>query len=151
MIVVIDTNVLLTTFKPTHRNHNIFRAWTTGRFAWAVATDILLEYEEIMTRLGSAAYAAQALRTVSMIGTLRSGSLIHVSPSFFFRTISADRDDDKFADCAIAANADFIITGDKHFNVLIGSGFKPQPITPENFIARHLAGYPASYRVPPRS
>lgn len=33
-----------------------------------------------------------------------------VSPSFFFRSISSDRDDDKFADCAIAANADFIIT-----------------------------------------
>ena len=140
MIVVIDTNVALAMFKPSHRNHLIFRAWSMGRFAWAVTTDILLEYEEIMTRLGSAAYAAQAMRTVATIGSLRSGSLLHISPAFFFRTISADRDDDKFADCAIAAHADFIITSDQHFNVLIGSGYKPQPITPEEFIARHLAG-----------
>lgn len=140
MIVVIDTNVALTMFKPTHRNHALFRAWTSGRFAWAVATDILFEYEEIMTRLGSAAYAAQVMSTVSAISSLRIGSLIHVSPSFFFRTISADRDDDKFADCAITAHTDFIVTSDKHFNVLIGSGYKPQPIMPEAFITSHLSG-----------
>ena len=34
--------------------------------------------------------------------------------------------------------ASYIITSDKHFAALIGSGFKPQPITPEEFIARHL-------------
>ena len=65
-----------------------------------------------------------------------------MSPSFFFRTISADRDDDKFADCAIAANADYIITSDKHFAPLIGSGYKPQSITPEEFISRHLTAEP---------
>jgi predicted nucleic acid-binding protein len=110
----------------------------SGRFAWAVSTEILLEYEEIMTRLGSPAYAAQALRTVSMIGSLRPGSLMEVTPSFSFRTISADHDDDKFADCAIAANADIIITSDHHFQALIDSGYKPQPITPEEFIRRYL-------------
>lgn len=93
-----------------------------------------------MTRLSSAAYAAQAMSIVSRLGTLRIGSLIQVSPTFFFRTISADRDDDKFADCAIAANADFIITSDQHFHVLIGSGYRPQPITPEAFITQHLIG-----------
>lgn len=65
-----------------------------------------------------------------------------MSPSFFFRTISADRGDDKFADCAIAADADYIITNDKHFAPLIGSGYKPQPITPEEFIVRFLVPKP---------
>lgn len=55
-----------------------------------------------------------------------------------------DRDDDKFTDCPIAAHADFIITSDQDFNVLIGSRFKPQPIAPEEFIARHLEGKSAS-------
>ena len=32
--------------------------------------------------------------------------------------IRLDPDDDKFVDCAIASNADFIVTHDKHFNVL---------------------------------
>ena len=29
----------------------------------------------------------------------------------------------KFVDCAIAGNADYIVTHDKHFNVLKGMGF----------------------------
>jgi len=57
-----------------------------------------------------------------------------------FHTITGDPDDDAFADCAIAENADFIITSDHHFKALIGSGYRPQPITPEDFIRLHLAG-----------
>ena len=68
------------------------------------------------------------------------GNVLHVSPSFRFQLIPADPDDHKFADCAIAADADYIITEDRHFDTLIGSGYKPQPITPEEFIRRHLGG-----------
>jgi len=32
--------------------------------------------------------------------------------------ISADKEDNKFSDCAIAAAADYIITEDSHFNIL---------------------------------
>ena len=32
--------------------------------------------------------------------------------------IEADPDDNKFVDCAIAANAQFIVTNDHHYNVL---------------------------------
>ena len=63
----------------------------------------------------------EILSIVMELGS-RFDTVIEISPSFFFRTISADRDDDKFADCAIAANADYIITSDKHFAPLIGSG-----------------------------
>ena len=47
-------------------------------------------------------------------------------------------DDDKFADCAIAAEAEWIVTEDAHFDVLKNSGHKPQPITPEAFIRNVL-------------
>ena len=62
-----------------------------------------------------------------------------IGPSYRFHTITGDPDDDAFADCAIAAEADWIITGDRHFDALKKSGYKPQPITPEEFNARHLA------------
>jgi predicted nucleic acid-binding protein len=32
--------------------------------------------------------------------------------------IEADHDDDKFVDCAFAANAAYIVSEDKHFNIL---------------------------------
>lgn len=143
MIVCIDTNVVLGMFTLSHAHHAILRAWQRGGFIWCVTTEILLEYDEIMLRQGSPRKAAMMEQVMSLVHELHD-SLLHVSPAFFFHTISADADDNKFADCAIAAHADFIITSDQHFNVLIGSGFKPQPITPEEFIARHLAGKVAS-------
>jgi len=34
-----------------------------------------------------------------------------------------DADDNKFVDCAIATNAKFIVSHDKHFNILSSIGF----------------------------
>lgn len=41
-----------------------------------------------------------------------------VSPSFSFRLIEADVDDNKFVDCAIVANARYIVTEDHHYDIL---------------------------------
>ena len=137
MTVVIDTNVMNGMFVTKHPHAIIRQAWYAGRFRWALSTDILQEYEEVLGRLRGAARAEEILSIVMELGS-RFDTVLEISPSSFFRTISADRDDDKFADCAIAANADYIITSDKHFAPLIGSGYKPQPIKPEEFIAQHL-------------
>ena len=32
--------------------------------------------------------------------------------------IEQDKDDNKFVDCAIASNAEYIVTNDKHFDIL---------------------------------
>lgn len=137
MIIVLDTNVVLQALNQRHPSAVILHAWYSRRFVWALSTDILMEYQEVIVRQsGSARW--QALGRLFDLAVVHGHNTQRVSPAFFFRTISADRDDDKFADCAIAAHADFIITRDKHFKVLVGSGFKPQPITPEEFIRLHL-------------
>ncbi len=41
-----------------------------------------------------------------------------ISPTYRFTLIVDDPDDDKFVDCAVAGNADFIVSHDKHYNVL---------------------------------
>lgn len=137
MIVVIDTNVALAMFKPSHPNWRIFQSWAANRFRWAASTEILIEYEEVMARMNSTAYVALAFETIRAVESVRK-NFLRISPSFHFRLIAADPDDDKFADCAIAAEADWIITSDHHFEALLNSGYKPQPITPEKFIRRHL-------------
>lgn len=38
-----------------------------------------------------------------------------VRPAFQFHIISADLDDNKFCDCALAANADYVVTEDAYF------------------------------------
>ncbi len=52
-------------------------------------------------------------------------------------TIPADPDDNKFANCAIATHADFVITDDRHLGPLANAGYHPQPITPMAFIERY--------------
>jgi len=39
------------------------------------------------------------------------------------RIISIDEDDNKFVDCAFAANADYIVTNDSDFNILKQTAF----------------------------
>lgn len=137
MIVVIDTNVVLSMFKRGHPHRSIFDAWAAGTVRWAVSTEILLEYEETVTRMTHPAYIALVFQTMDAVDAVRQ-NMERVSPSFRFHLITGDADDDKFADCAIAADADFIITADQHFEALRVSGCEPQPVTPEEFIRLHL-------------
>ena len=139
MIVVIDTNVVLSMFKRGHPHRPIFDAWAAGRLRWAISTEVLLEYEETAARMTHRAYIALVFQTMDAVEAVRQ-NIARVSPSFRFHLITGDADDNKFADCAIAADADFIITEDHHFEAMRGSGYKPQPVTPEEFIRRHLGG-----------
>ena len=57
-----------------------------------------------------------------------------LSPYFQFRLIEADLDDNKFVDCAIVANARYIVTNDAHFRVLTNIPFPTvEIISLENF------------------
>lgn len=57
-----------------------------------------------------------ASRVISLILNNEFTSL--VTPYFHFNLIEADKDDNKFVDCAICGNAKFIVTEDHHFDVL---------------------------------
>lgn len=45
-----------------------------------------------------------------------------------WQLIEADPDDNKFADVAIAANADYLVTNDQHFEVLKQLEFPRVPV-----------------------
>ena len=47
---------------------------------------------------------------------------------FRFGLISEDDDDNKFVDCAIAANAQAVVSNDRHFQTLKTIGFPKVPI-----------------------
>lgn len=138
MIVCIDTNTLVCATASTHSYHTLLNAWLAGRFSWAVSTPILLEYEEIHLRLGRAARWQKFVRLLDL-AEQTSGNLVRVSPSFHFHVVTVDPDDNIFTDCAIAAEADWLITDDTHFDTLVGAGYKPQPIRPVMFIAQFCA------------
>lgn len=138
MIVVVDTNVMLTARVVRHRNHRLLQSFVAGHLVFAASTAIMLEYEEIVTARASAAEWRRLTALFDLVAE-RHGNVRHVEPAFRFHLIATDPDDDKFADCAIAAEADWIITEDAHFDALRGSGHRPQPIPPAEFIARFLS------------
>jgi uncharacterized protein len=139
MTVCIDTNVLVQARAREHRFYPILNAWVSGRYRIAVSTGILLEYEEVITRLSGRAAWHKFARLIDLVELTTSG-VVRVTPSYRFHVISEDPDDNHFCDCAITADADHLITEDRHFQPLSNSGYKPQPIKPNEFINRFNLG-----------
>jgi predicted nucleic acid-binding protein len=55
----------------------------------------------------------------SVINTITNASnFTPVVPYFKWSLIDVDPEDNKFADCALNAGADYLVTNDKHFNLL---------------------------------
>ncbi len=138
MTVVLDSNALVQMFGQASMHGALKTALMDGHLVLAVSTPILLEYEEVICRYSSRTRWDDVARMLELIKLLH-GTILEVTPSFRFRTITSDADDDAFADCAIVADADFIITEDHHFDAMRDSGYKPEPIAPGDFIRLHLS------------
>lgn len=133
MTVVIDTNALLTVLSLRHPHGRILDAWLDAKFSWALSNEILAEYEEILQpRIGAARW--QDFLLLLELGAGLNNNPICSQPNFRFGVIIHDPDDNKFVDCAITANADWILTQDKHFEVLHTATYRPRPISPDRFI-----------------
>lgn len=137
MTVCLDTGVFLQIFGRKQPFQPILRALLDGQITLAVSTEILLEYEEVTTRLSGAERWRDVAALLELLSQLHQ-NIQRVDPQFRFNVVSADPDDNKFCDCAIAAEANFIITEDNHFNALNSAGYKPRPITPGKFIQQFL-------------
>ena len=84
-----------------------------GENTLCVSNDIIEEYVEIMQKLMGFAAAEYVVKTI-----LNSKFTEMITPFYNFNLIEADKDDNKFVDCAIAANAKCIVTNDHHYDVL---------------------------------
>ncbi len=114
MKIVLDTNVLLNSFLKISKNYWIWKALESQQLTLCVTTDILLEYEEIITQR----YEDDVLASSVLDALQVMPNIIYVRKNIFFRLIPQDQDDEKFADCAIAVSADYLVTNDHHFNPL---------------------------------
>ncbi len=139
MILCIDTNTVVQALAEHHPFHPILDAWVAGQLTWAVSTPILLEYEEVLTRLSGGPSRWRKLARLMDLAELTSANLLRITPLFQFHVVTADADDNIFTDCAITADADYLVTEDRHFAPLRDAGYKPRPISPQEFVARFLA------------
>lgn len=110
--VVLDTNVLLVSISEKSKLHWIFEALLYQNYTLCITTDILAEYAEIIERhMGSEV-------SESILGVLENLSNIVLITAYYKFQLLKDEDDNKFVDCAIAANADFIVSHDNDFKIL---------------------------------
>ena len=84
-----------------------------GRISLCVNTDILNEYEEILALKVTHEVAHNVVESIARLHTT-----VFQEVYIHFGLISQDVDDNKFVDCAVAANAEYIVTNDAHFTVL---------------------------------
>lgn len=84
------------------------------------STVLLAELLDVLTREKFAVRLAQAgLTPLSIVSELRRMARI-VAPDKVPRVIENDPDDDHVIACAVAAQADLIVSGDKHLHSLGG-------------------------------
>ena len=111
--VVVDTNCLLRMIPLRSKYRPTWESFLDGKYILCVSNEIISEYMEILTAKVSSAFAENIVGAI-----LRSPFACRFDPQFHFNLIEADPDDNKFVDCAIIANADFIVSEDSHFRVL---------------------------------
>lgn len=111
--IVLDTNVLVASISQKSPFHWVWEAFVQGKYQLCITTDILDEYAEIIERYFSIADAENTLAQI-MLGQ----NTVQIIRYYQWNAIKQDPDDNKFFDCAVAANAHYIVSEDKHFNVL---------------------------------
>ncbi len=112
MKVVIDTNLMLTCISRKSHLHWLFQHLVSKNYELCVTTDILNEYAEIIDRHMGAALAESTLKVI-----LNLSSTLRIETYYKWNLIK-DADDNKFVDCAVAANAVYLISHGCHFDVL---------------------------------
>ena len=110
--VVLDTNVLLVSISDKSNLHWVFKGLINGDYSICVTTEILAEYEEVIERHMGYKVAEAVLAVLDNLS-----NITYVTSYFRFNLLK-DPDDNKFVDCAVSGNADFIVSHDKDFNVL---------------------------------
>lgn len=109
----LDTNVFLVSLARGFKYYWIFEALLDNRFNLCVSNEILTEYEEIIEKRYGINKTSATLDFLLLLP-----NVLEVTPFYLWQLIEKDKDDNKFVDCAIAGNADYIISNDKHFNIL---------------------------------
>ncbi len=116
--VVIDTNCLLAVLPTKSPYHIVWEDFIAGRIEICVSTDVLYEYEEILSVKTSPYFADIIIKAL-----LNRPNVVRVTPTWHFDLITMDPDDNKFVDCAVCGQAEYLVSNDRHFEILKSISF----------------------------
>ena len=132
MRVVIDTNVFVSSFFGGNPR-KIIDLWKNGKITLCLSKDVLDEYTDVLQRIG--------LKNESEIRELlslfaRGFNILFTTKTPELRVVKGDPAEDKFIECAVALNAEVIITGDKSIEA-IGEYMGIKIFTPQQFLQKY--------------
>jgi putative PIN family toxin of toxin-antitoxin system len=133
--LVVDTNVLVSSFLGTGPPRQILHRIRDAQDLLCLSPPILSEYLGVLRRGG-----VSDTLLLSLLELLRDPErVLLVEPRLRIAAIQADPQDNMFLECAMAAHANFIISGDRHLRSL--AAFRGIPIlSPREYL--RLAGSP---------
>ena len=111
--IVLDTNCLLMSIPRRSPYHKVLEDFLLGKYVLCVSNEVVLEYEEILTQKVGKVIANNIINAI-----LSAPNTVYIYPQNRYHLIEADPDDNKFVDCAITAKAKYIVTQDRHYDVV---------------------------------
>jgi putative PIN family toxin of toxin-antitoxin system len=114
---VIDTNVFVSILFGSPIMKELLEYCAMHKFTWVVSEDIYSEYKRVIEYKKFNFRKEIKQKLLYFIEEL--AEFVHVSSNV---TVSRDKDDNKFINCAIDGNCNFIVSGDKDLLEIKGYG-----------------------------
>ena len=115
MRVVLDTNVIISGLNFPGNERMVLELALRGRFVLFLSWFILGEVSGVLTRK----FGWEQERAMRAIGALHNAATI-VEPPRLAEVIEGGHADNRVLECAAAANADYLVTGDRRHLLPIG-------------------------------
>ena len=128
MRVVLDTNVFVSSFyggKP----REVINLWKKGKIEICISEEILEEYLRVLNRAGAGKETLEEL--LDLLKTGENLQFARIDKQY--RVVEKDPHDNKFIECAIAAGAKYIISGDRHL-LEVKEFMGVKVVTPSEFL-----------------
>jgi putative PIN family toxin of toxin-antitoxin system len=109
--LILDTNIFLVSLAPNFKYQWIYQSLIQNKYELVVSNEILTEYQEQITLRYGLDYTDASLDFLLLLP-----NVILKNPSFLWQLVENDKDDNKFVDCYIASQCDYIISNDRHLH-----------------------------------
>ena len=113
MRVILDSNVLLVILPKSSKYRIVFDRFLNNDLTFIISNEIISEYFEVLERFTNVSIASNVSELLLIRPNVEKYDIY-----YNWGMIVEDYDDNKFVDLAVASNSDYIVTNDKHFNVL---------------------------------
>ncbi|MGA7731223.1 MAG: putative toxin-antitoxin system toxin component, PIN family [Chloroflexia bacterium] len=134
MKAVLDTNILVSRFLvPAGKSAQIVSHWENGAFELLVSQPIISECARVLHYPRIRRKYTYTEEEVEGFLTLLQSQAFMTKPDLSLNVVLDDTDDNRIVECALAGEADYIVTGDNHL-LSLQSYRGIQIITPATFL-----------------